>query len=168
MSIDGAPPSLDRVVTDVATRLMTADTTNVAEVYTDVLQLLVKYFGVDVSFLRHNDHEVGASVLVAEWPIRPEIPEPDPLRVVYFADADPVFSETQHRKTPLIVHPDPEPDDYQRRIEAVRDVIQTSMAAAPLISGDVTTGCLGFVKYGAREWTNEEINALEAIGSRRR
>lgn len=165
MSIDGAPPSLDRVVTDVATRLMTADTTNVAEVYTDVLQLLVKYFGVDVSFLRHNDHEVGASVLVAEWPIRPEIPEPDPLRVVYFADADPVFSETQHRKTPLIVHPDPEPDDYQRRIEAVRDVIQTSMAAAPLISGDVTTGCLGFVKYGAREWTNEEINALEAIGS---
>ena len=96
---------------------MAADSSNSTKVYTDVLEILVNYFEVDVSFLRRNDHEIGASILVAEWPLRPEIPDPDPLRVVYFAEADPVFAETEHRKTPLIVRPDPEPDDYQRRIE---------------------------------------------------
>lgn len=165
MSIDESPPSLDRVVTEVATRLMAADSTNNAEVYTDVLEVLVNYFGVDVSFLRRNDHEIGASILVAEWPRRPEIPDPDPLRVVYFADADPVFAETEHRKTPLVVHPTAEPDDYQRRIGANRNVPQISMAATPLVSGDLTTGALGFVKYGNREWLTEEINALQAIAS---
>lgn len=165
MSIDESPPLLDRVVTEVATRLMAADSTNHTEVYTDVLEILVDYFGADVSFLRHNDHEIGASILVAEWPRRPEIPDPDPLRVVYFADADPVFAETEHRKTPLIVRPDPEPDDYQRRIEADRNVPQISLAATPLVSGERTTGALGFVKYGNREWLTEEINALQAIAS---
>lgn len=165
MSIDESPPLLDRVVTEVATRLMAADSTNNTKVYTDVLEILVNYFGVDVSFLRRNDHEIGASILVAEWPVRPEIPDPDPLRVVYFADADPVFAETEHRKTPLIVRPDPEPDDYQRRIEADRNVPQISLAATPLVSGERTTGALGFVKYGNREWLTEEINALQAIAS---
>jgi diguanylate cyclase (GGDEF)-like protein len=165
MSIDESPPSLDRVVTEVATRLMAADSSNNTKVYTDVLEILVNYFGVDVSFLRRNDHAIGASILVAEWPLRPEIPEPDPLRVVYFADADPVFAELEHRKTPLIVHPEPETDDYQRRIEAGRNVPQISLAATPLVSGERTTGALGFVKYGNREWATEEINALQAIAS---
>ncbi len=35
------------------------------------------------------------------------------------------------------------------------------MAVVPLLSGDVTTGVLGFVKFGDREWTPEELNALE-------
>lgn len=165
MSIDESPPSLDRVVTEVATRLMAADSSNSIKVYTDVLEILVDHFGVDVSFLRRNDHEIGASILVAEWPLRPEIPDPDPLRVVYFADADPVFAETEHRKTPLIVRPDPDSDDYQRRIAADRNVPQISLAATPLVSGDRTTGALGFVKYGNREWVTEEINALQAIAS---
>ncbi|MEN4451050.1 putative bifunctional diguanylate cyclase/phosphodiesterase [Mycobacterium sp. SMC-21] len=165
MSIDESPPSLDRVVTEVATRLMAADSSNSTKVYTDVLEILVDHFGVDVSFLRRNDHEIGASILVAEWPVRPEIPDPDPLRVVYFADADPVFAETEHRKTPLIVRPDPDSDDYQRRIAADRNVPQISLAATPLVSGDRTTGALGFVKYGNREWVTEEINALQAIAS---
>ena len=41
----------------------------------------------------------------------------------------------------------------------------TSMTAAPLLSGDITTGALGFVKFGDREWTAEELNAVEAIAS---
>ncbi|MDR3661501.1 MAG: EAL domain-containing protein [Mycobacterium sp.] len=165
MSIDESPPSLDRVVTDVASRLMAADATNHTAVYSDVLEILVNYFGLDVSFLRRNDHEIGASILVTEWPLRAEIPDPDPLRVVYFANADPVFAETEHRKTPLVVRPDPEPDAYQRRIEADRKVPQISLAAMPLVSGDQTTGALGFVKYGNREWLVEEINALQAVAS---
>lgn len=165
MHTDDLLPSLDRAVTDVATRLMAVNATNTTEVCTDVLHMLVKHFGVDVSFLRRNDHEIGASILVAEWPLRPQISGPDPLRVVYFADADPVFAESQYRRTPLVVRPDPTSDDYQRRIESDRDVPQISMAAAPLISGDEVTGTLGFVKYGDREWNPNEVNALEAIGS---
>lgn len=165
MSIDESPPSLDRVVTEIATRLMAADSTNNAEVYTDVLEILVDHFGVDASFLRRNDHEIGASILVAEWPRRPENPDPDPRRVVYFADADPVLAETQHLKTPLIVHPAAEPDESRRRIDANRNVPEISLAATPLVSGDRTTGALGFVMYGHREWLTEEINALQAISS---
>lgn len=165
MPIDDPTPSIDRVVTDVATRLMAADATNSVDVCTDVLEMLVKYFGVDVSFLRRNDFDIGATILIAEWPPRPEIPDPDPLRVIYFADADPVFAETEGRKTPIVVRPGSQTDEYQRRIQADRNVPQTSMAAAPLISAGETTGWLGFVKYGDREWIAQEINALEAIGS---
>ena len=39
------------------------------------------------------------------------------------------------------------------------------MACVPLLSGDVTTGVLGFVKFGDRDWRPEELNALKAIAS---
>ena len=52
-----------------------------------------------------------------EWPPRPYIPDPDPIGVVYFADADPVFAAAEHLKTPLVIRPEPANDDYQRRIE---------------------------------------------------
>jgi diguanylate cyclase (GGDEF)-like protein len=126
---------------------------------------LVAYLGVDVSFLRYNDHTIRASRLVAEWPVRPGVPEPDPLALVYFADADPVFAQSEHGKKPMVFRPEPATDDYQKRIEEGRAVPATSMAAAPLVSGDVTTGVLGFVKFGDREWSPEELNALEAIAS---
>ena len=35
----------------------------------------------------------------------------------------------------------------------------------PLLSGSVTTGTLGFVKIGDREWLPEELNALQAIAT---
>ncbi len=34
-----------------------------------------------------------------------------------------------------------------------------------MLSGDITTGRLGFIKFGDREWTSEELNALKAIAS---
>ena len=39
------------------------------------------------------------------------------------------------------------------------------MACVPLLSGDLTTGVLGFVKFGDRDWSPEELNALKAIAS---
>lgn len=163
--MENVPYSLDRVVTAVATRLMAANAATSVAVSERVLGDLVKYFGVDVSFLRYNDHDIGASILIAEWPPRPDIPDPDPLAVVYFADADPVFANSEHGKKPMVFRPEPSTDDYQRRIEEGRNIPATSMAAAPLVSGDTTTGVLGFVKIGDREWAPEEINALEAIAS---
>lgn len=159
-----APRSLERLVTDVATHLMAANAATAVPVSQQVLGDLVEHFGVDVSFLRYNDHSIRASRLIAEWPPRPPI-TPDPLQLVYFADADPVFAESEHGKTPMVFRPEPATDDYQRRIESDRHIPETSMAAAPLVSGDLTTGVLGFVKFGDREWTSEELNALEAIAS---
>jgi diguanylate cyclase (GGDEF)-like protein len=150
-------------VTDVAVDLMASNAATSVPVARKVLAMLVAYFDVDVSFLRYNDHSIRASLLVAEWPERLDVPDPDPLGVVYFADADPVFAASEHGKKPLVFRP--ENEDYQRRIEEARTVPQTSMAAAPLVSGDLTTGVLGFVKFGDREWRPEELNALEAIGS---
>ena len=163
MSAENSPLSLDRLVTTVAVRLMAANAATSAIVSQEILAVLVEYFDVDVSFLRYNDHSIRASVLVAEWPPRPGVPDPDPLKIVYFADADPVFALAENSKTPTVFRPDN--DDYQKRIEEGRSVPETSMAAAPLVSGDLTTGVLGFVKFGDREWRPEEINALEAIAS---
>lgn len=150
-------------MTTVAARLMAANAATAASVCQEVLAVLVEYFAVDASFLRHNDHSIGASILIAEWPPRPDVPDPDPIGVVYFANADPVFKYAEHFKKPTVFRPDDA--DYQRRIEEGRYFPQTSMAAAPLVSGDVTTGVLGFVKIGDRQWGEDELNALEAIGS---
>ena len=163
MTADVSPLSLDRLVTTVAVRLMAANAATSPLVSQGVLAVLLEYFDVDVSFLRYNDHSIRASVLIAEWPPRTDIPDPDPLRVVYYADADPVFALAEHVKTPMVFRPDNA--DYQKRIDDSRSVPQSSMAAAPLIASDVTTGVLGFVKIGDREWKPEELNALEAIAS---
>ncbi len=143
------PSSLELVVTSVATRLMGVSAATSVAVSQRVLADLVEYFDVDGGFLRQNDHGIHASVLVAEWPVRPAIPDPDPLAVIYFADADPVFALSEDQKEPVVF-----------RTEAV-----TSMACVPLLSGDVTTGVIGFVTAGDRVWTSEELNALKAIAS---
>jgi diguanylate cyclase (GGDEF)-like protein len=157
--------SLDVVVTEVATRLIGATAATQPRVSQEVLAELVEVFDVDVSFLRHNDHAIRATKLIAEWPVRPDIPDPDPLGIVFFADADPIFAAAETAKEPLILRPDPASDDYQRRVEEGTGVPEISMASVPLISGDVTTGALGFVKFGDKAWLPEEINALKAIAS---
>ncbi|MGH3639895.1 MAG: hypothetical protein ACRDUX_12810, partial [Mycobacterium sp.] len=59
---------------------MAANAATTAIVSQEVLAVLLEYFDVDESFLRYNDHSTRASILVAEWPPRPDIPDPDPLR----------------------------------------------------------------------------------------
>ena len=157
--------TLDEVVTAVATELMAVNAATSAAVSQRVLADLVDHFGVDVSFLRHNDHDIHATRLIAEWPVRPDIPDPDPLGLVYFADADPVFAAAETAKQILVFRPEPSTDDYQKTIEEGRNIPATSMAVVPMLSGDVTTGGLGFVKFGDREWTPAELNALKAIAS---
>ncbi len=159
------PSSLDLVVTTVATQLMAVNAATSVAVSRRVLADLVAHFNVDASFLRHNDHSIHATKLVADWPLRPNVPDPDPLGIVYFADADPVFALAEHLKEPAVFRPEPATDDYQRRVQGSRHIPPTSMACVPLLSGDVTTGVLGFVKFGDRDWRPEEINALKAIAS---
>lgn len=157
--------SLDDVVTAVAAELMAATAGNHVAISQRVLADLVDHFGVDYGFLRHNDHTVRATLLIAEWPPRETVPDPDPIGVVHFADADSVFALIEHRKEPYVLRPEPSNADYQRYIEDGTGVPQTSLAAIPLLSGDLTTGTLGFVKYGDRDWLPEELNALQAIAT---
>lgn len=157
--------SLDVVVTEVATRLIGATAATQPRLSQEVLAELVEVFDVDVSFLRHNDHAIRATKLIAEWPVRPNIPDPDPLGIVYFADADPIFAAAEHAQEPVILRPEPASEGYQRRVEEGAGVPAISMASVPLLSGDVTTGAIGFVKWGDKAWLPAEINALKAIAS---
>jgi diguanylate cyclase len=157
--------SLDHLVTAAAAELMAATAANQVAISERVLGNLVDHFGVDFGFLRHNDHTIHATVLIAGWPPREYIPDPDPIGVVYFADADSVFARAEHLKEPDVLRPDPDNADYQQNIEEGTGVPASSLACVPLLSGDVTTGLLGFVKFGDRQWLPEELNALQAIAT---
>jgi diguanylate cyclase (GGDEF)-like protein len=159
------PRSLNDVVTSVAGGLMAADADSAAAISDTVLGDLANYLGLDVAFLRHNDHAIHATKLIAQWPIRDVIPDPDPIGVVYFADADPVFAQAEHLKEPVVIRPEPATDEYQRRIEQGTAVPQISLAVVPLLADDVTTGTLGFIKYGDREWIPAELDALKTIAT---
>lgn len=100
--------TLDSLVTQVAAELMGVDATTMVAATERVLAKLVDYFDVDFSFVRHTDRERRATVLVAEWPQRQDVPDPDPLRVVYFEQADSVFRAVEHATEPMIARPTPE------------------------------------------------------------
>jgi diguanylate cyclase (GGDEF)-like protein len=161
----GMPSNLNEVVTMVASQLMAANSDNATAISERVLADLAGYLGLDVSFLRHNDHVIHATKLIAQWPIRDYVPDPDPIGVVYFAEADPVFAMAERLREPLVIRPEPATDEYQRRIEEGTTVHSTSLACVPLLSGESTTGTLGFIKYGDREWTVDELNALQTIAT---
>jgi diguanylate cyclase len=157
--------SLDDLVTTAAAELMAATAVSHVAISERVLADVVCHLGVDFGFLRHNDHTIRATVLVALWPPRDDVPDPDPIGVVYFAGADSIFALAENLKAPFVMRPDPANAEYQRNIEAGTGVPTSSIACVPLLSGDVTTGTLGFVKVGDREWLPNELNALQAIAS---
>jgi diguanylate cyclase (GGDEF)-like protein len=161
----GLPSDLHSIVTAVATKLMGATTSNAVDISTEILAELVDVLNVDASFLRHNVQSIRATVLVAEWPLRPDKPEPDPLHTIYFADADPVFALCEHTKEPVVLRPASANEQYQRRINEASGIPGVSLASVPLLSGDITTGALGFIKYGDREWSQDELNALTVVAT---
>ena len=109
--------TLNDLVTSVATDLMGVTAASLHSASEQLLHQLVDYFGVDLSFLRRNDHNLGATVLVAEWPPRLDIPVPDPLGVIYFATADPTFASLETLDSVLIVRPSGDSDEqYQDRV----------------------------------------------------
>lgn len=156
---------LDELVTALATDLMSVSAATIGDTYRHTVQTLAEFFQVDTCYVRHNDHEHGHSVLVAEWPPRQNVPEPDPIAVVPFENSDPVFAALKDLREPLIVRPDPDSAEYQKRILAGSGVSMVSLATVPLLHGARTVGSLGFVKFGDRAWSEAEINALRAIAA---
>jgi diguanylate cyclase len=156
---------LDDLVTGAAAALMAASGSNHVAISERVLRNLADHFGVDFAALRHTDHKIRATKLVASWPLRMDVPDPDPIGLVYFEGADSIFAMIENLKEPGVLRPEAANADYQSFIEESTGVAQTSLAAVPLLSGDVTTGTLLFVKFGDREWLPEELNALQAIAT---
>jgi diguanylate cyclase len=153
------------LVAAAANQLMEATASTAAQVFEQVLAQLVEQLNADASFLRRNDHAIRASVLVAEWPRRPDVPDPDPVAVVHFTSADPEFSMGESGKKPVVIPPDQMNRLYRPWVAHGRHAASPSVAVVPLISGDVTTGALGVVKFGRRKWKREAINTLEAVAS---
>ena len=153
------------VVTSVATQLMEATASTAAQVSEQVLAKLVERLEVDVCFLRHNDHQAGVSRVVAEWPPRPHRADPDPLAVARFTSANPVFAMSESLKQPTVMQAKIPYYGYLSPAQEARVISSPSVAVAPLLSGGVTTGLLGFGKFRSKKWKPDEISMLEAIAS---
>ncbi|BCZ23083.1 putative bifunctional diguanylate cyclase/phosphodiesterase [Mycobacterium senriense] len=158
------PRSVDLVVTSVATQLMEATASTATQVSEKVLAQLVEQFDVDASFLRHHAQDAPASVLVAEWRRRTDAADSDPVDLERDG-AESVLAQCERDRKPVVTRPD-QPNGWIRRsLNQGRSPVSPSLAVAPLVSGDATTGVLGFVKFGARKWKQEEINTLEAVAA---
>lgn len=157
--------TLDSLVTQVASELMGVDATTMVAASERVLARLVDHFDVDFSYLRHTDREQRATVLIAEWPHRGDVPDPDPLKIVHFEHADSVFRELEYATEPIIVRPSQQSADYQETIRRSSGIPQVAMAAVPLLSRGESTGVLGFIKQGDRDWSTRELNVLKAIAA---
>jgi diguanylate cyclase (GGDEF)-like protein len=153
------------LVTSVATQLMEATALTAVQVSEQVLAKLVEQLEVDVCFLRHNDHRARVSRVVAEWPPRPYRPDPDPLAVADFSSANPVFAMCESLKEPTMMAAKIPYYGYLRETDEADLISSPSVAVAPLLSGGVTTGILGFGKFRSENWKPDEISMLEAIAS---
>ena len=131
-----------------------------------LLHRLVDYFEVDLSFLRRNDHDLGCHgagrrMAAAAGYSRCRTRSGSS----YFAGADPTFAALE---TPVIGadHPaQPMTSEYQDRVRQGSGIQGVSLATVPLLTSEGTTGTLGFIKFGDREWQHDEINALQAVAA---
>jgi diguanylate cyclase (GGDEF)-like protein len=155
---------LDELVAKVADRLMSATARNRQEVMDWTAETLAHYLEADVCFIRRNDLVRGLSVLDAEWPIRYDKPDPDPLGEVAF-DADPIFMEMRDLKTPYLTGVADLNDTYIDRAVEAAGVSPAAGAAVPLLMGETTWGIIGFLHLNLHAWLGAEINALQAVAS---
>jgi diguanylate cyclase len=118
-------------------------------VYERLLAQLVEQFEADSAFLRYNNHRLQASMLVAEWPPRDPVPDPDPLAMIHFVENDVVLAG--NLEAPTVI--------------ATGQSRPSFMAVAPLIWGTVTTGVMGLTKPGNRRWEPNELQALGVVAS---
>ncbi len=155
---------LDELVSQVAVRLMSASSETRQEVLNWTTRVLAEFLGADVAFLRRNDLARGLSILDAEWPVREDIPEPDPLGEVAF-DSDPIFMATRDLRGPYFPGESDAPEEYWDRVEKGSGETLVAGGVVPLLLGESTWGVLGFIHFGLHAWVPAEINALQAVAS---
>jgi diguanylate cyclase len=154
------------LVTSIANELLEATAATAAQASEQVLARLVEHFDLHYSFLRYSDHAIRASLLAAEWPARADVTDPDPFGVVPFASDHPALALCDNGKDLVKVRRSYD-DGGTSRWPLIRPSRRGApmVAAAPLISGALTSGVLGFVKYHGRKWKPEAIHTLETVAS---
>jgi diguanylate cyclase (GGDEF)-like protein len=155
---------LDELVAQVAERLMSTTAENRQEVLNWVCQVLAEFLVADVALIRRNDLPRGLSILEAEWPLRTDTPDPDPLGEVSF-DVDPIFMAMRDLRAPYLTGVDDVTDEYKDRTKLADQPTPASGAAVPLLLGDSTWGILGFLHFNLHDWVPAEVNALQAVAS---
>jgi len=155
--------SLDELVAQVAERLMSASAATRQEVLNWTVRQLCEFLKTDVAFIRRNDHVRGLSIMEAEWPVRENVPDPDPLGEVPF-DSDPIFAAMRDLKGPYLPGVD-DPEEYFNNVENATGIEEVGGAAVPLLMHDKTWGILGFLHFTNHKWVQAEINALQAVAS---
>ena len=126
---------------------------------------LAEFLGSDVAFMRRHDHARGLSIMESCWPVREDIPDPDPLGEVPY-DADPIFQALWDLKEPYLTGVEDVTDDFVERVErAAGGLTPITGAAEPLMMGEVTWGVLGFLYNEPQQWSQAEVNALQAVAS---
>ncbi|MBU6496456.1 MAG: EAL domain-containing protein [Acidobacteria bacterium] len=154
---------LDSLVSRVAERLMSATSHSRQEAFNWTCEELATFLEADVAFIRSNDLDRGLSVLEAEYPIREDKPDPDPLGEVPF-EADPIFMAMRDLKTPYLPGID-NYEDYIQNVETAAGVEPKGGAAVPLLMHGETWGILGFLHFSDHFWIPAEINALQAVAA---
>lgn len=166
-SIDPEPPSLEELVetlTAPIVRRRRVGGGDMRDRVTVVLKQLVEYFGVDAAFLRRNDHDRRQTILVAEWPPRASIPEPDPLAVIRFDEADEIFRVMETQRDIRITGPANQSPEYTEMVIAASGHSSFNTLTVPLLVQDVTAGIVGLSHFGVgRRWTSEEIDAVRGV-----
>ncbi len=154
---------LDSLVSRVAERLMSTSSQQRQQAFDWTCQELATFLEADVAFIRSNDLERGLSVLEAEFPIREDKPDPDPLGEVPF-DSDPIFMAMRDLKSPYVAGID-NYEEYVQHVEEATGVEPMGGAAVPLLMHGDTWGILGFLHFNNHVWIPAEINALQAVAT---
>lgn len=156
---------LDELVSNVAVKLMSGTAQNRSQVLDWTASELAQFLGSDVAFIRRHDHERGLSIFESSWPVREDVPDPDPLGEVPF-DADPIFEALWNLKEPYLTGVQDATEEFVDRVERATDgLTPITGAAVPLMMGDVTWGVIGFLYNEPQQWTQAEVNALQAIAA---
>ena len=95
------------------------------------------------------------------------------MAIAHFSSADPVLALCEHGKNLVVIRPDPSEPAYARWVAGAHDrwgldaskITSPSAAAAPLISGGVTTGQLTCMKFRRKKWRTDELNTIQTIAS---
>ncbi len=155
---------LDELVAQVAERLMSTSAANRKETLEWVTKVLAEFLQADVAFIRRNDLVRELTILESEYPIREEVPDPDPLGEVRF-DSDPIFMATRNLRAPYLTGVSDATDEYRDRAQVASGVTPAAGVAVPLLLGEATWGIIGFIHFNMYDWVPAEINALQAVAS---
>jgi diguanylate cyclase len=135
-----------RMIGQLVAQMTGASECMAANLYERLLGQLAGHFEADRAILRHYNHTLRNSALIATWP-PPRLPAGP--GVVDFAD-DAVMLAAEVLRAPAVT---------------VAGESASLMAVAPLLWGPTTTGVVGLTKPVERHWAPEELETLGVVAS---